>query len=101
MVRRAGACLALLGFAASTLAGTWVGNPATVVLPRALWVMLACFVVGAAAGWIAERVIQERVSQRKEELLASLEPALETEGQTDGKEEEQAVADSGAKSAAA
>jgi len=74
MVRRAGACVALLGFAGSLLVGAWVGNPAVVVMRRALWSMLICFAVGLLAGWVAEKIVRERVGRYEKELFDSLVP---------------------------
>lgn len=91
MVRRAGACVALLGFAASVLAGAWVGNSPPVVLERALWTMLGCFLIGMLGGWVAERVIRERLSQYEKELLDSLESEEKVQGKAGPPGEEPVV----------
>lgn len=50
------AILGLTGFLVASVAGLLVGNPAEVVLLRAILAMFACFVcglpLGAAAGWV-------------------------------------------------
>ena len=52
---------ALLGFALAVLSGLFAGNPATLVLVRALVVMVACNVVGQMAGAILFRVVDDHV----------------------------------------
>lgn len=68
MIRRTAACLGLLGFSAAIFCGLGVGNPATTILVRALWVMAAFVVIGMIVGWAGLLVVREHVSQKHKEL---------------------------------
>ncbi len=52
---------ALLGFALAVISGLLAGNPATMVLGRALIVLMVCNMLGHAAGTILFRVVDEHV----------------------------------------
>lgn len=51
--------LALGAFAVAVIAGLAVGNPADVILSRALLSMLCCYAVGAAVATMAVRAVEE------------------------------------------
>jgi len=68
MIRRTAACLGLLGFSAAIFCGLGVGNPATTILVRALWVMAVFVVIGMIVGWAGLLVVREHVSQKHKEL---------------------------------
>ena len=65
MVRTTGAQIGLLAFAVAIVAGVYAGNPATVVMLRALAAMLAAALVGQVAGWTAKLVLRDHLQRRK------------------------------------
>ena len=65
--------LALLAFAAATVAGIAVGNPAITTVWRALLAMIGCYAVGSLLGALAERALSEHIDQYKRDH--PLEPA--------------------------
>ena len=60
------ACFALAGFAATAIAGVFVGNSATLTLVRALLVMFGAWAVGLVVGTVMQKTIQRHVDQYKE-----------------------------------
>jgi MFS family permease len=68
MVRSTGVQIGLLAFAVATIAGIYAGNPATVVLLRALLAMLLGAVVGQAAGWAAKLVLRDHLQRKKQHI---------------------------------
>ncbi|MEW6252803.1 MAG: hypothetical protein AB1716_19375 [Planctomycetota bacterium] len=68
MIQHTGAQLGLLAFTVAILAGLYAGNSATVVLTRALLVMLAGAVVGQLAGWAAKTVLRDHLQRKKLEI---------------------------------
>lgn len=56
--------MALAAFAVAVIAGLSAGNPATLVLGRALACMIVCQAVGTAVGSIGERVVREHLESR-------------------------------------
>jgi hypothetical protein len=69
IARFSGAVLGLLAFGVSTLAGVLSGNPATVVLSRAIWSLIVFCVIGLLVGFAAQAVIHEHENRRKRELF--------------------------------
>jgi len=65
MLRTISAQVALLAFAAATLAGLAVGNAPLTVLLRALAVMLGALIVGQAVAWAAKLVIRDHLLRHK------------------------------------
>ncbi len=65
MVRTTGVQIGLLAFAVASLAGIYAGNPATVVLLRALLAMLLATLIGQAAGWTAKLVLRDHLQRKK------------------------------------
>lgn len=101
MVRRAGATLALLGFAVSTLVGLSAGNPPVVVLQRALSTLVACLFVGLVGGWVAERIVEEHVRHKEKTLFDAMPPEVEDTLETDDAEDEDTLVVTGAEAAEA
>jgi len=69
MVRLCGATLGLFAFSTTILLGLLAGNPANVVLMRALQAMLAFCLLGMLAGWVAYRVLDEHAVRKHRELV--------------------------------
>jgi MFS family permease len=65
MVRTTGVQIGLLAFAVASLAGIYAGNPATVILLRALLAMLLGTLIGQAAGWTAKLVLRDHLQRKK------------------------------------
>lgn len=65
MVRSTGVQIGLLAFAVAVIAGVYAGNPATVVMLRALLAMLVGVLIGQAAGWMAKLVLRDHLQRRK------------------------------------
>ena len=60
-------CFALTGFAATAIAGVYVGNPATLTLVRALVVMGGAWAVGLLVGTLMQKTIERHVEQYKQQ----------------------------------
>ena len=74
-------CFALAGFAATAIAGVYVGNPATLTLVRALLVMFAAWVVGLLIGAVMQKTIHRHVQDYKQQHpLPDVEAAGSDEG---------------------
>jgi hypothetical protein len=71
MVRLCGASLGLFAFSVTILLGLLAGNPANVVLLRALQAMLAFCLLGMCAGWVAYRVLDEHALRKHREMFPS------------------------------
>jgi hypothetical protein len=69
IARFAGGTLGLLAFSVSTLAGLVAGNPAQVILIRALKALVIFCVLGLAIGATAQAVINEYMARKSKELL--------------------------------
>ncbi|NOX59742.1 MAG: hypothetical protein GXP29_12925 [Planctomycetes bacterium] len=69
VARYTGAALGLFAFGLATLSGLIVGNPAEVILSRALWALVVFCVIGLTVGAAAQMVIGEYEVQQ---LAASL-----------------------------
>ena len=69
MVRLCGAALGLFAFSITILLGLLAGNPANVVLLRALQAMLAFCLLGMCAGWVAYRVLDEHALRKHREMF--------------------------------
>lgn len=68
--RYTGACLGLLAFAVTIVAGMVVHNPPVVTLSRAVIALLVFCVVGLAVGGCAQSVVNDHYRRRKQEELA-------------------------------
>ena len=69
--RYTGACLGLLAFAITILAGTAVHNPPLVTLSRAIWSLLIFCLLGLIIGACAQSVIGEHYRQREAAELSA------------------------------
>jgi hypothetical protein len=65
MVRTTGVQIGLLAFTVALIAGIYAGNPASVVLLRAVLVMFAGAAIGQMAGWTAKLVLRDHLQRRK------------------------------------
>ncbi len=65
MIRRIAGVLALIAFALCLVMGIMVGNNFVTNLSRALKAMFAMFFVGLAVGWMAQRMLDENLSDQK------------------------------------
>lgn len=79
MPRRIAACLALLAFATSLVAGMNADNTFSTTVCRALLAMVSTFVIGLVLGVMGQRMLDENL-QPKEEKLRNLESPQATEG---------------------
>jgi len=68
VARFAGASLGLLAFAASTVAGLYVGNPPTVTLSRSILALFAFCIIGLLLGKAAQTVVAEYERNRRSEI---------------------------------
>lgn len=80
MIRTCGASLALLAFGVTILRGVAVGNPAEVVLSRALWALVVFLFIGLGAGWVAQTVIEEHHQLKMEEEAKAREAEYAAQG---------------------
>lgn len=71
--RSAGAAFGLLAFSCAILAGLWAGNPAMLILQRALWAMVLFCLIGLCAGWAGRVVVREHARRREESLFSGTE----------------------------
>lgn len=76
-----GACLGLSGFAVAIVAGLSADNPADLILTRAIISMAALGALGQALGAVAERVIDQRMSDHRAENPAPTSGAPERAAQ--------------------
>ena len=79
--RYTGAILGMLAFSVSIVAGLWAGNPATVILSRAIWALIVFCVIGLVCGGIAQFIVSDYAKRRHSELLAEHEKASPQEPQ--------------------
>jgi hypothetical protein len=88
-------CFAMSSFAVAIIAGLSGGNPATLILGRALVAMALCYPVGLIVGMICERVIaahmhdveQKHPVPKEHQDEPEQEPeAAETAGQSRGED---------------
>ena len=63
-------CFSLAAFAVAVVAGAAGGNPAPVVLLRALLAMTLCYPVGLVIGALCHRVVQEHLEAIEREANA-------------------------------
>jgi uncharacterized membrane protein len=70
MVKSIGAALGLFAFAVTAVMGLVAGNPAEVILLRALWAMVIFCLIGMVTGWVASRVLDEHILRKEQEMLA-------------------------------
>lgn len=68
MPRRIAACLALLAFATSLVAGIGADNTFSTTVCRALLAMVATFVIGLVLGVMGQRMLDENLRPREEKL---------------------------------
>ncbi len=81
MVRLCGAALGLFAFSITILLGLLAGNPANVVLLRALQAMLAFCLLGMCAGWVAYRILDEHALRKHRELFPAEGQAEQSAGE--------------------
>lgn len=60
-------CFSMAAFAVAIIAGLTSGNPAVLVLGRALIAMILCYPVGFIVGVVCERVIAQHIRQYEQE----------------------------------
>lgn len=65
----------LSGFAIGVVAGLSAGNPADVILTRAMISLLACYFVGWMVGAVIERLYRDGVRAYAEKVKAASAPA--------------------------
>lgn len=68
MARRLAASLSLLVFATCLVAGLQADNPLATVLSRALLAMAGTLVIALIVGTMAQRMIDENVQRKEQEL---------------------------------
>lgn len=76
--RFTGACLGLLAFAITILAGLAVHNPPMVTLSRAVWALAIFCALGLVLGAVAQAVVNEHFRRREKEVLGG-QPAQRTD----------------------
>ena len=59
------AAFALSGFTVSLFAGLSSGNSASEILFRSIIVLLVCYPLGLAAGWICQYVVQRHIEEHE------------------------------------
>ena len=64
--RYTGACLGLIAFAVTVIAGLWIDNPPMVTLSRAVWALVLFCALGLVVGACAQSVINEHHRRREE-----------------------------------
>ncbi len=75
MVRLSGAALGLLAFSVAIVQGLAAGNPAEVVLGRAIWALVLFCVLGLVVGYVAQRVLDEHTVRRHGDMFKEVEEA--------------------------
>ena len=70
MVRLTGACAGLLAFSVAILRGLSVGNPARVILERAILALILFCIIGMILGRISRVVILEYALNKEKEIMA-------------------------------
>ena len=86
MMRLCGAALGLFAFAISIALGLAVGNPAEVVLRRAIQALLIFCVIGLFAGWVIYRVLGDRVPGKNHKMSAEAQKGRVDELEDSGTE---------------
>lgn len=84
-------CFALAAFAVAVVAGVASGNPASVVLMRALLAMTLCYPLGLVIGALCHRVVQQHLDATDAAAKALPPGAGETEeagGASGGRKED-------------
>jgi hypothetical protein len=76
--RFTGACLGLLAFAITILAGLAVHNSPMVTLSRAVWALAIFCALGLVLGAAAQAVVNEHFRRREKEVLGG-QPAQKTD----------------------
>lgn len=71
MPRRLAASLALLVFAICLIAGLESGNTISTILSRALVAMLGTLVISMIVGTMAQRMLDENLARKEQELRQS------------------------------
>ncbi|HUU83366.1 MAG TPA: hypothetical protein VM243_07665 [Phycisphaerae bacterium] len=69
--RYTGACLGLLAFAITIVAGLSVNNPPMLVLSRAVWALAAFCAIGLLLGAVAQAVLNEHHHRREQAVLGA------------------------------
>ena len=75
IARFSGATLGLLAFTVAVLGGLWVGNPATLILSRAIWSLVIFCALGLALGATAQAVVNEYARRRLDAARAEVAAA--------------------------
>jgi galactitol-specific phosphotransferase system IIC component len=65
MIRRVAGAMALIAFALCLIMGILAGNPFVTTLERALQAMFVLFFVGLVVGWMAQRMLDENLSDQE------------------------------------
>ena len=73
IVKFSGAILGLLAFSVAVVGGLWVGNPATVVLSRAIWSLVVFCALGLVVGFAAHAVVEEYAHRRFDAVRAEVQ----------------------------
>ena len=79
MPRRLAASLSLLVFAVCLIVGMQSGNPLTTVLSRSLLAMAGTMVISLVIGTMAQRMLEESLEKREQELREQLAAAAAAE----------------------
>lgn len=68
IARYSGACLGLLAFTVTVVAGLNVENPVTVILSRSILALIVFCVIGLVVGGAAQLVVAEHEKKRESEI---------------------------------
>lgn len=88
-------CFAMSAFAVAIASGLGTGNPATMILGRALIAMMICYPVGLVIGVVCERVIAQHMAdyQQQRPLPTDEDDENETDGATESPKQSQEAND--------
>jgi hypothetical protein len=75
MARRLAASLSLLVFAICLIVGIDSGNPLATILSRGLFAMLGTLVISLIVGTMAQRMLDENLSRKEQEMRRAVEAA--------------------------
>ena len=91
MARLTGACAGMLAFSIAIFRGLSVGNPAEIILQRAIIALIVFCLIGLILGGMARRIIVEYALDKEKELMARFqedqEPATSIVTEEDAPEE--------------
>ena len=80
VVRYTGACMGLLAFGITVVAGLAVDNPPMVTLSRSVWALFIFCVLGLLLGTAAQAVINDHQRRREQMVLGPLTAQKENDG---------------------